>query len=161
MPAYYKIGDFAEMLGISIQTLRRWDKEGKLKPAKVTDGGTRLYSEYQYNRFIGKAICIKERSNILYCRVESGKQKDILEKQIENVKAYSYSRGYRFEIITDIGSGEDYTRKGLQRVIDKVMSGTVDKIVVLSKDILTSNSFELLSYVFDKYEASIEVVDNT
>ena len=51
MSAFYKIGDFAEKTGLSISTLRRWDKEGKLKPAKVTEGGTRLYTDNQLKLF--------------------------------------------------------------------------------------------------------------
>ena len=38
------IGKFAKSLGVSIQTLRNWDKEGKLKPTYVTENGYRYYS---------------------------------------------------------------------------------------------------------------------
>lgn len=46
-----------------------------------------------------------------YCRVSSNKQKDDLERQIENVKTYMIARGYQFDIIQDIGSGINYNKK--------------------------------------------------
>lgn len=49
----YKIGEFADKIGVSIGTLRLWDKTGELKPAHITDGGTRYYSEFQVNSYLG------------------------------------------------------------------------------------------------------------
>ena len=85
MSVYYKIGDFAEKIGVSTATLRRWDKEGVLKPAKVTEGGTRYYSEAQYLQYINKFLYRQERVVIGYCRVSSYKQKDDLERQVEKM----------------------------------------------------------------------------
>lgn len=161
MSAYYKIGDFAKKLGVSVSTLRRWDKEGVLKPSKVTDGGTRLYSEYQYNKYIGKLFYNTERINIIYCRVSSNKQKDDLERQVENAKRYAYSRGYQFEVVTDIGSGINYTKKGLLYVIDRVMRGDVERIIVLYKDRLIRFGYELIEYICDINNTRIEIIDNT
>jgi len=50
---YYSIGEFAEKIGKTIQTLRNWDKNGSLKPSHITDGGTRYYSQEQLNHFLG------------------------------------------------------------------------------------------------------------
>lgn len=161
MSAFYKIGEFAEKIGVSVVTLRRWDKEGKLKPAKVTDGGTRLYSEYQYLSYVGKPFYNRERLVILYCRVSSNKQKDDLERQVENVKTYAYARGYQFELVTDIGSGINYKKKGLLYLLDRVMSGDVDKIVILYKDRLIRFGYELIEHICEVNNTSIEVIDNT
>ena len=56
------------------------------------------------------------------------------ERQIENVKTYMYAKGYQFEIITDIGSGINYNKKGLNQIIDMVTNSEVKKIVLLYKD---------------------------
>lgn len=64
MSAFYKVGEFAEKIGVSISTLRRWDKEGKLKPAKVTEDGIRLYSEYQLKTYINNDPLCKGTSYI-------------------------------------------------------------------------------------------------
>ena len=53
----------------------------------------------------------KNRITIGYCRVPSHKQKDDLERQIDNVKTYLLAKGQPFEIISDIGSGINYKKK--------------------------------------------------
>ena len=162
MPAFYKIGEFAEKTGISVSTLRRWDKEGKLKPSRVTDGGTRLYSDYQLKTYTNSISgCSRERITVLYCRVSSSKQKDDLERQIENVKTYAYTKGYQFEVITDIGSGINYTKKGLIYLLDRVMSGDIERIIVLYKDRLIRFGYELIEHICQVNDTKIEIIDNT
>lgn len=46
------ISEAAEILGVSIDTLRRWDKSGKLSPIKTSDAGYRLYSKSQLEIFL-------------------------------------------------------------------------------------------------------------
>lgn len=162
MSAFYKIGEFAEKSGLSITTLRRWDKEGKLKPAKVTDGGTRLYTDYQLKVLRGGSLFYaRERITILYCRVSSAKQKDDLERQVENVKTYALAHGYRFELVTDIGSGINYNKKGLLYLIDRVLSGDVERVVILYKDRLIRFGFELIEHICQLNDTKIEIIDNT
>ena len=50
---YYSIGEFANKIGKTVQTLRNWDKNGSLKPHHITEGGTRYYSQEQLNHFLG------------------------------------------------------------------------------------------------------------
>ena len=78
-----------------------------------------------------------------YCRVSSNKQKDDLERQIENVKTYMYAKGYSFEIVSDIGSGINYNKKGLNQLISMITSYEVDRIVILYKDRLLRFGYEL------------------
>lgn len=56
-----------------------------------------------------------------------------LQRQIKNVETYMFARGYQFEIITDIGRGINYNKKGLNQLIDMVTNSEVDKIVILYK----------------------------
>lgn len=157
----YKIGEFADKIGVTIQTLRNWDKDGKLKPAKVTEGGTRYYSEYQLNSYLGKPLYTRERLVLGYARVSTHSQKDDLERQIENIKTYMYAKGYQFEMVTDIGSGINYTKKGLNYLLDRVMSGSVEKVVILYKDRLVRFGFELIQHVCEFNQTEIEIIDNT
>ena len=159
---YYSIGEFANQIGKTIQTLRNWDKKDILKPSHVTKGGTRYYSQEQLNHFLGlKSEKQINKKIIGYCRVSSHKQKDDLERQIENVKAYMYAKGYQFEIITDIGSGINYNKKGLNQIIDMVTNTEVEKIVVLYKDRLIRFGYELIENLCDKFGTVIEIIDNT
>ena len=159
---YYSIGEFATKIGKTVQTLRNWDKNGTLKPSHVTSGGTRYYSQEQLNHFLGlKSKTKLNKKTIGYCRVSSHKQKDELERQIENVKTYMYEKGYQFEIISDIGSGINYNKKGLNQLIDMITNSEVDKIVVLYKDRFVRFGFELIENLCHKYGTTIEVIDNT
>ncbi len=159
---YYSIGVFAENIGKTVQTLRNWDKNGSLKPSHITDGGTRYYSQEQLNHFLGiKGIVTNTKKIIGYCRVSSNKQKDDLERQIENVKTYMIAKGYSFDVITDIGSGINYNKKGLNQLIDMITNSEVEKIVILYKDRLLRFGFEIIENLCTKYGTTIEIIDNT
>lgn len=158
----YSIGKFSKETGISISTLRRWDKENIYKPTFVTEGGTRYYSEDQLNTIIsGSSEINKSKKIIGYCRVSSQKQKDDLERQVDNVKTYMLAKGYQFEIITDIGSGINYNNKGLNKLLDMVSNNQVDKIVIMYKDRLVRFGYELLENICTKHNTTIEIIDNT
>ena len=158
----YSIGKFSKETGISISTLRRWDKENIYKPTFVTEGGTRYYSEDQLNTIIsGSSEINKSKKIIGYCRVSSQKQKDDLERQVDNVKTYMLAKGYQFEIITDIGSGINYNKKGLNKLLDMVSNNQVDKIVIMYKDRLVRFGYELLENICTKHNTTIEIIDNT
>lgn len=159
---FYSIGQFSKLIGKTNQTLRNWDKDGTLKPHHVSESGYRYYSQEQLNHFLGlKQEVQLNKKTIGYCRVSSNKQKDDLERQIENVKTYMYAKGYSFEIISDIGSGINYNKKGLNELIDMVTNSEVEKIVILYKDRLIRFGYELIENICNKYGTTIEIIDNT
>ncbi len=159
---YYSIGEFAKAINVTEQTLRNWDKNGTLKPNHTTSYGKRFYSQEQLNNYIGKDDNINlNRKKIGYCRVSSQKQKDDLERQIENVKTYMYAKGYQFEIISDIGSGVNYNKKGLLNLLELIQSNQVEKVVVLYKDRLLRFGYELFENVCKYYNTKIEIIDHT
>lgn len=156
------IGKFAKSLGVSIQTLRNWDKEGKLKPTYVTENGYRYYSEDLLNKFRNiKNVNKIKKKNILYARVSTKNQKEDLNRQVDNLKQYAYSKGYSFEIITDIGSGINYKKEGLLKMINLVECGEVDRIIVLYKDRLIRFGYDLIEYICKLNDTKIEIVDNS
>ena len=159
---FYSIGEFSKLIGKTTQTLRNWDKEDVLKPHHIANSGYRYYSQEQLNHFLGlKSEVQLNKKTIGYCRVSSHKQRDDLERQIDNVKTYMYAKGYSFEIITDIGSGINYNKKGLNQLIDMITNSEVDKIVVLYKDRLIRFGYELIENLCNKYGTVIEIIDNT
>ena len=127
---YYSIHEFSKIIGVSAQTLRNWDANGKLHPHHTTVSGYRYYSDEQLNQVIN--VKPKKRITIGYCRVSSHKQKDDLERQIDNVKTYLLAKGQPFEIISDIGSGINYKKKGLQELIRRISQNQVEIITVFS-----------------------------
>ena len=157
----YSIGQFAKKINKTQQTLRNWDKNGKLKPQVVdSDTGYRYYTEKQLKEFYGE-VSNKERLVIGYCRVSSAKQKEALERQVENVRTYLISKGYQFKIITDIGSGINYDKKGLNQLIHLILQDEVSKVVVLYKDRLVRFGFELIENICEFKSVELEVIDNT
>ena len=156
---YYTINKFAKIIGVTPQTLRNWDRSGRLHPHHTSTNGYRYYSEEQLCAVTG--IQFVPRKVIGYCRVSSRKQKDDLERQVENLRTYLYAQGNPFEIITDIGSGINYTKKGLQELIRRIEANRVEKVVVLYKDRLVRFGFELLETIATIHGCKIEIVDTT
>lgn len=159
---YYSIGEFSRLTGKTIQTLRNWDKKDVLKPHHASESGYRYYSQEQLNHFLGIQSKNKLNKKVIgYCRVSSHKQKDDLERQIENVETYMYAKGYQFELITDIGSGINYNKKGLNQLMDMVTNSEVEKVVVLYKDRLIRFGYELIENLCTKFGTVIEIIDST
>lgn len=150
------IGKFSKEIGISINHLRLLHKTGELVPVKITKGGTRYYSDKQLNDYLGL-----NKKIILYARVSTKQQKDDLENQIKNLKEYAYSKGYDFEIISDIGSGINYKKEGLKKLLEKINNSEISKIVILYKDRLVSFGFELIEFLANINNVEIEIIDNT
>ena len=160
MSKYYSINEFSKILGVSAQTLRNWDKNGKLHPHHTSSNWYRYYSHEQLNQVMNIKPNL-DRIVIGYCRVSSNKQKDDLERQIENMKLYLTSQGKPFEIISDIGSGINYKKKGLKELIRRISQNKVEKVVVLYEDRLLRFGFELVEYIASLYNCDIEIIDNT
>ena len=160
MSKYYSINKFSKILGVSAQTLRNGDKKGKLHPHHTSSNGYRYYSHEQLNQVMNVKPNL-DRIVIGYCRVSSNKQKDDLERQIENMKLYLTAQGKPFEIISDIGSGIDYKKKGLKELMKRISQNKVDKVVVFYKDRLLRFGFELVEYIASLYDCDIEIIDHT
>lgn len=160
---YYSIGKFAKLIGKNQQTLRNWDKNNILKPHHITNSGYRYYSQEQLNHFFGFVNKQLQTNNkvIGYCRVSSNKQKDDLQRQIDNVKLFMTSKGYSFDIISDIGSGINYNKKGLNQLISMIINSEIKKIVILYKDRLLRFGYELLENLCSKFNVVIEIIDNS
>ena len=156
---YFTINKFSKIVGVTPQTLRNWDKTGKLKPHHTSENGYRYYSEEQLKQVLRTKP--KSRTIVGYCRVSSPKQKDDLERQIENVKTYLLAQGKPFEIISDVGSGINCRRKGLLELLDRINQGEVEKVVILYKDRLSRFGFELIEYMASLHGCEIEIIDNT
>lgn len=156
---YYSSKTVTQILGVTAQTLRNWDKEGKLKPSYVKSNGYRYYSEDSILSYTQERKTKKNLNVIGYARVSSKKQSDDLERQVNNLKKYLDSKYSDYEIITDIGSGINYTKPGLKKLIEKINKKEVDLIVVLYKDRLLRFGFELVEYFAELNNVKIEVLD--
>ena len=157
---YYSSKTVTQMLGVTAQTLRNWDREGKLKPAYIKSNGYRYYSEESILAYTQERKTKKNLNVIGYARVSSKKQLDDLERQVGNIKEYISSKYESFDIITDVGSGINYNMPGLLKLIEKINKKEVDLIVVLYKDRLLRFGFELVEYFAKLNNVSIEVLES-
>lgn len=156
---YYSSKDVTKILGVTAQTLRNWDKEGKLKPSYTKSNGYRYYSEDVILSYTQERKTKKDVNVVLYARVSSKKQQDDLERQISNLKEYAKDKYEKYDVISDIGSGINYEKPGLKRLIEMINKKQVDIIVVLYKDRLLRYGFELVEYFAKLNNVKIEVID--
>ena len=156
---YYSAKTVTKILGVTAQTLRNWDKENKLKPTYVKSNGYRYYSEESILAYTQERKTKKNLNVIGYTRVSSKKQKDDLERQKENIEKYLKEKYEHYEIIEDIGSGINYNKPGLLKLIEKINKKEVDVIVVLYKDRLLRFGFELVEHFASLNNVKIEVLD--
>ena len=145
----------ATRLGVSTKTLERWLEDGKIEGI-FTQGGQRRYN-------LDSIIPVRhgnppdERTTLLYARVSSRSQKNDLEQQVQ----FLQSRYPGAEIITDIGSGLNFKRKGLQTLLDRVLGNTCQLIVIAHKDRLCRFGFDLISWLCARQQTQILVLDQT
>jgi len=155
----YSIGKFAKQIGVTTATLRNWDASGELTPQKVTNGGTRYYSEQQLNSYMNKTISSKKETYI-YARVSSNNQKKDLVNQVDFLRQYCNAKGYIVNVLTDTGSGLNYKRKNWNVLLDLVIKGSVDRIVIAHKDRFVRFGCDWFFSLCEKHGCIIEVVNN-
>jgi len=149
------ISQAAKELGVSISTLRRWDKSGRLSPEK-TASGHRRYDIGILKPESFRAIQQEERKTMAYARVSGQDQKVDLERQKQVLALYCAGQGWTYEVISDLGSGMNYHKKGLKRLLADVIDGKAGRLVITHKDRLLRFGAEL---VFAVCEAkNVEVV---
>src|SRR5258705_191425 len=139
---FISIGDAAKALGVSITTLRRWEAEGRLVP-EHTAGRHRRYDLAKLKPELFR-LAPDERKTIAYARVSSHDQKDDLERQKQMLELYCARQGWHFEVIADLGSGMNYHKKGLKRLLNAMLAGQVGRLVITHKDRLLRFGAELV-----------------
>ena len=134
-----KIGEAARLLGTSVAQLRNWEATGELLPARKTKGGTRYYD-------VAAILGLSNEASptIGYARVSSDHQKDDLIRQAELLGAYCTAKGWRHEVISDLGSGMNYRKKGLERLLEMILKRQIRRLVLLHKDRLLRFGSELV-----------------
>lgn len=155
MSRFIKIGKAAEILGVSIQTLRRWEALGTISSEKRSEGGTRYYD-------VDKLLGLKKPSNdltIAYARVSSHDQKKDLARQAELLSTYCLSHGWTYEVIQDLGSGMNYYKKGLKRLLDQILEGKIRRLVLTHKDRLLRFGAELIFSLCQARQVEVIIIN--
>jgi len=155
MNRFFKIGEAAKTLGVSIQTLRRWERSGTFLPDRKTEGGTRYYSE---ETLFGKTS--KESDlTFAYARVSSNDQKEDLNRQTHLLASYCAAKGWQYEVVKDLGSGMNYRKKGLKKVIDAILEKKIKRIVLTHKDRLLRFGAELIFALCEAKQIEVVIIN--
>ena len=156
----YKPKDFAELLGVSVKTLQRWDRDGILK-ANRTPTDRRYYTYEQYLQFKGIQTDNDIREVVIYARVSTKNQKDDLQNQVEFLKQFCNAKGIIVnQCIEDFGSGLNYNRKKWKKLLDEVMENKIKTIVISNKDRFIRFGFDWFERFCEKFNTEIIVVNN-
>ena len=157
MERFVAIGDAAKALGVSITTLRRWEVEGRLVPDR-TVGRQRRYDLAKLKPEMFHAAP-QERKTIAYARVSSHDQKEDLERQKQVLELYCAKQGWTFEVIADLGSGMNYNKKGLKRLLNEIIDGKVGRLVIAHKDRLLRFGAELVFAICEAKEVEVLIIN--
>lgn len=156
----YKPKEFAELIGVSVKTLQRWDNDNKLK-AYRTPTNRRYYTYEQYLKYTGKTDVNDKRKIVIYTRVSTSNQKEDLKNQVEFLRQYANAKGIIVdEVIEDYGSGLNYNRKKWNKLIDECMENKVKTIIISHKDRFIRFGYDWFERFLSKFEVSFIIVNN-
>ena len=148
----------AEALGVSTNTLRRWEASGRLTPAR-TEGGQRRYDLAALHSGI-RHSALPIRKTVSYARVSSHDQRADLERQKQVLELYCASQGWTFDIIADLGSGMNYRKRGLKRLLDGIVEGEVGRVVLTHKDRLLRFGAELVFALCQAKQVEVVIINH-
>lgn len=153
-----------KILGVHRNTLYLWEEKGLIETIRSTPKGKRYYNVEKYLKEQGMECKIttdkkeikcskieelnkKEKIKICYARVSSIGQKDDLERQKKELK----NKYPTYDLIEDIGSGINLTKKGLLKIIELGIEGKIEELVVVHKDRLARFGYELIEHIIKTY----------
>jgi len=141
----------AQILGVHVSSLRRWENEGKLKAIRTPGGQRRdLLSEVEKTPRQSQAII-----TICYARVSTHSQRDDLERQIEFLR----SRFPDAELVSEIGSGLNFRRRKFLTILDRILASDIQRLVVAHPDRLVRFGFELIKWLCEKTGGELVVLN--
>ena len=156
----YKPKDFAELLGVSVKTLQRWDRDGIWK-ANRTPTDRRYYTYDQYLQFKGIKTKNDRRDIVIYARVSTRNQKDDLQNQVDFLKQFCNAKGMIVnQCIEEFGSGLNYNRKKWNKLLDDVMENRIKTIIITNQDRLIRFGYDWFEKFCEKFNTEIIIVNN-
>jgi len=141
MSTMYSTGKAANYLGVSVKTLQRWDREGRLVPER-TDSGRRMYSHAALDVFMRRPLKTSPRIAVAYCRVSSAAQKPDMKNQRRALEEFCAGRGLpNVELVQEIGGGMNLKRAGFVALMDRIEARQVSHLIIAHKDRLVRFGF--------------------
>jgi predicted site-specific integrase-resolvase len=155
---HISIGEVSTILGLSVVTLRRWDNLDLLKPTFRTLGNHRRYNLDNILKLVDKKSNL--RKMIGYSRVSSMHQKDDLETQSKVIENYIKDKSQDYEIIKDIGSGLNYKKSGIKKLIKLICDRKVSTLVITHKDRLLRFGSDIIIQLCERFSTEVIVLNS-
>lgn len=157
--AKVSIGQAAKELGVVKETLRRWEKNGIISVDRTKKGHRR------YDLSLLRDLIPKKDSNkkitLAYARVSSHDQKEDLKRQAMVLESFCAAHGWNFEVLQDLGSGLNYNKKGLRKLIKEICSGKIERLVITHKDRLLRFGAELIFSFCEQFGTEVIIVNSS
>lgn len=151
----------AKLLGVSVKTLQRWEREGRLIPVARTDSNRRLYTEDQLREFIGWRQVPESPSRVVaYCRVSSAAQKPDLANQRRVLEEFVVARGLaNVEFIEEVGGGLNFKRTRFLALMDEIGQRSINTLILVHRDRLTRFGFDWFEHYAKTHGCEILVLN--
>ncbi len=154
----YTPSEFGKKVGVTVHTLQRWDREGRLV-AKRTHTNRRYYTDEDIERVLGQ-LSKGPRETVVYCRVSSMAQKPDLANQRRILEQFCAARGMVVdEWMEEIGGGLDFKRKRFLTLVDRIVVGEVGTLVLAHKDRLARFGFDLMEHLCERAGCELVVMN--
>lgn len=151
-------------MGVSISTLRGWDLNGELEPDFLTPGRHRRYSIDSLKHFAGEPAeeNYLSRKTVLYSRVSSSDQRDDLKRQTNRLQEFASQQGFKDLVtIEDLGSGLNFRKPGLSKLIKLLLSHQVERLIINYKDRLLRFGSELLFKICQNIGTEVIILEKS
>ena len=153
------IGIAAKQLGVSQDTLRRWERAGKIAVERTARGHRRFDLSKLLGRASDKANLKKQ--TIAYARVSSHDQKNDLDRQVQVLQNFCSANGWSYEMIQDLGSGLNFEKRGLKKLLQNICSGKIDRLVLTHKDRLLRFGSELIFALCEQFGVEVVIMNKS
>lgn len=163
MERMLKIGEAAMYLNITVKTLQRWDRTGKLQPNKRSPGNRRLYSESQLVMFRDMELKRVVRTIVsAYCRVLHSSQSEELLRQQKIIRSFARAKGWRnVSYISECGSSFDFLRPKFLALMDAIGDKKVKKLILTHPDQLTATGYAWFKRYAERNGCDIIIVPSS
>ncbi len=152
------ISKAADILGVSITTLRRWDAEGKLR-AERTPAGHRRYDMEKLNELLRRRdmTLATRRYTLIYARVVAPEFRLQLAEQVNLLTDYCRDRNWEYEVVTDLGRDVSGRLPGLRNVVRAIAKGNVERLVLIDANRVTRPAADLLFTLCQEFRTEVVV----
>lgn len=152
-----KSKDVLRLLNVSRVTLMSYVKSGKISATKLPNGLYNYHDDSVY-AFLKKDL----RSNVLYARVSTSKQKNDLTSQVSSLVSYCKKNNITYSTVyKDVSSGIDLDRKEFSKLLDDVFNHKIKNVYITYKDRISRLSFKTLQQIFSKFGTNIVVINDS